>query len=91
MYYKRIIDSYLSEWAARKVHKPILLRGARQVGKSTLLKERFPKAVYIDLLNSELRTRFRQHPEEFRESLLRFPAETLIIVDEIFRPRYLEI
>jgi hypothetical protein len=25
------------------------------VGKSTLLKERFPKAVYFDLLNSELR------------------------------------
>jgi predicted AAA+ superfamily ATPase len=61
----------------------MFLFGGRQVGKSTLLKERFPRAVYIDLLNSELRNRFRQHPEEFRESLLRFPAETLIIVDEI--------
>ncbi len=57
--------------------------GGRQVGKSTLLKERFPKAVYFDLLNSELRNRFRQHPEVFRESLLRYPPETLVIVDEI--------
>ena len=38
MYYERIIDSYLSEWAARPVHKPILLRGARQVGKSTAVQ-----------------------------------------------------
>ena len=53
------------------------------MGKSTLLKERFPKAVYIDLLNSELRNRYRQHPEEFRESLLRHAPETLVIVDEI--------
>ena len=61
----------------------MFLFGGRQVGKSTLLKERFPKAVYIDLLNSELRNRFRQHPEVFRESLLRYPPETLVIVDEI--------
>jgi predicted AAA+ superfamily ATPase len=61
----------------------MFLFGGRQVGKSTLLKERFPKAVYIDLLNSELRNRYRQHPEEFRESLLRHAPETLVIVDEI--------
>lgn len=61
----------------------MFLFGGRQVGKSTLLKKRFPKAVYIDLLNSELRNRFRQHPEVFRESLLRYPPETLVIVDEI--------
>ena len=24
MYYKRIIDNYLSEWASRKVNKPIV-------------------------------------------------------------------
>lgn len=38
MYYKRIIDRYLEEWAARDVHKPVLLRGARQVGKSTAVR-----------------------------------------------------
>ena len=75
--YHRIFD------IENRLDEAMFLFGGRQVGKSTLLKERFPKAVYIDLLNSELRNRFRQHPEEFRESLLRFPAETLIIVDEI--------
>lgn len=38
MYYPRFIDSYLSEWASRKIHKPLLLRGARQVGKSTAVR-----------------------------------------------------
>ena len=38
MYYKRIIDKYLSEWASRDTHKPILLRGARQVGKSSAVR-----------------------------------------------------
>ena len=38
MYCPRIIDSYLSEWASRKDHKPLLLRGARQVGKSTAVR-----------------------------------------------------
>ena len=38
MYLKRLIDSYLDKWAISKDHKPILLRGARQVGKSTMLQ-----------------------------------------------------
>ena len=39
MYCKRLIDKHLSEWASRDIHKPLLLRGARQVGKSTAVKE----------------------------------------------------
>lgn len=38
MYCPRFIDTYLSEWASRKEHKPLLLRGARQVGKSTAVR-----------------------------------------------------
>jgi predicted AAA+ superfamily ATPase len=75
--YHRIFD------IENRLDEAMFLFGGRQVGKSTLLKERFPKAVYFDLLNSELRNRFRQHPEVFRESLLRYPSETLVIVDEI--------
>ena len=51
MYYPRFIDSYLSEWASRKTHKPLLLRGARQVGKSTAvhhLAEGFESFVEIN-------------------------------------------
>ena len=38
MYYDRIIDAHLTEWAQRKEHKPLLLRGARQIGKSTAVR-----------------------------------------------------
>lgn len=75
--YHRIFD------IENRLDEAMFLFGGRQVGKSTLLKERFPKAIYIDLLKSDIRNRFKQHPEEFRESLLRYPPETLVIVDEI--------
>jgi len=38
MYKKRVIDIALREWADRKERKPLLLRGARQVGKSTAVR-----------------------------------------------------
>lgn len=38
MYYPRLIDSHLAEWASRPVRKPLLLRGARQVGKSSAVR-----------------------------------------------------
>lgn len=75
--YRRIFD------IENRLDEAMFLFGGRQTGKSTLLKERFPKAVYIDLLKSDVRNRFKQRPEEFRESLLRYPPETLVIVDEI--------
>jgi len=57
MYFKRLIDGYLEEWARRKDHKPLLLRGARQVGKSTAIRhlgESFDNFVEIN---------FEKHPE----------------------------
>ncbi|MDO4462677.1 MAG: AAA family ATPase [Bacteroidia bacterium] len=38
MYSKRIIDKYLQDWVNDDNHKPILLRGARQVGKSSAVR-----------------------------------------------------
>ena len=75
--YKRIFD------IENRLDEGMFLFGARQVGKSTLLKNRFPKAIYIDLLNSDLRKRFKQNPALFKEMLIKHPAGTLIIVDEI--------
>lgn len=52
MYYNRMIDHYLQEWASRHTHKPILLRGARQVGKSTAVRhlgKQFQNYVEINL------------------------------------------
>lgn len=51
MYYPRFIDNYLSEWASRPSHKPLLLRGARQVGKSSAVRhlaENFESFVEIN-------------------------------------------
>lgn len=37
-YFDRTIDGYLAKWAAESSHKPLLVRGARQVGKSTAIR-----------------------------------------------------
>lgn len=39
MNFKRHITSYLESWKRGKDRKPLILRGARQVGKTTLVKE----------------------------------------------------
>ena len=39
MYIKRIIDNELLAWRSAKKHKPLLLRGARQIGKSSSVRE----------------------------------------------------
>ena len=52
MYYPRLIDNYLKEWALRPTRKPLLLRGARQVGKSTAVRQlgkQFENFVEINL------------------------------------------
>jgi predicted AAA+ superfamily ATPase len=37
-YIKRFIDKYLIDWKKSAKHKPLLLRGARQVGKSSSVR-----------------------------------------------------
>ncbi len=84
--YNRIFD------IENKLDEGMFLFGGRQVGKSTLLKQRFPNAVYIDLLDVDLRRRFIRHPEEFKEMLIKYPPKTLIIIDEIQKaPELLDI
>lgn len=51
MYFERIIDQHLEDWAAAATHKPLLLRGARQVGKSWAVRhlgEKFEHFVEIN-------------------------------------------
>lgn len=59
------------------------LFGARQTGKSTLLQSRFPDAMYIDLLKSEVYERYRRSPELLRTDVGLIPKEKLIIIDEV--------
>lgn len=75
--YRRIFD------IEKQLDEAMFLFGARQVGKSTLLKERFPDAIFYDLLKSDIRRRLKRNPEILREALSGKPEGTLVIVDEI--------
>ncbi|OGB87706.1 AAA family ATPase [candidate division WOR-1 bacterium RIFCSPLOWO2_02_FULL_46_20] len=58
--------------------------GARQTGKSTLLKELFSHAPYYDLLLSEVFERLSRQPQLLREDLLLRPSlKTPVVIDEI--------
>lgn len=57
--------------------------GARQTGKSTLLKAQFPQALLFDLLKSDVYRRFSERPEEIRELVLAKKDVDLIIIDEV--------
>ncbi len=60
MYCKRLIDKYLLEWASRDEHKPLLLRGARQVGKSTAVQELSKKFDTFVEINFEKQPRYKE-------------------------------
>ena len=61
----------------------IFLFGARQTGKSTYLRTRFPGAMYIDLLNTNLSIRYRRKPGLLYDQLARSENTSLVIIDEI--------
>lgn len=61
----------------------LFLWGARQTGKSTLLKTLFPKARYYDMLNSNLFRMLSKNPSLLREQLMLLPAGSIVIIDEV--------
>ena len=66
---------HLEAWAARRPHKPIVIRGARQVGKSTLVRE-FARAAGLTLVAVD----FERNPE-LREAFTgRDPARILALL-----------
>lgn len=84
--YKRLID------VEGKLDEGMFLFGARQTGKSTLLKERFKEKIYYDLLDPELRKSYKRNPNALKEALQDKPAGTLVIIDEIQKvPELLDI
>jgi predicted AAA+ superfamily ATPase len=84
--YKRIFD------IENKLDEGMFLFGARQTGKSTLLKERFKGAIYYDLLNPSVRRAFKLNPNSLWEALQDKPAGTLVVVDEIQKvPELLDV
>ncbi len=84
--YRRIFD------IESKLDEGMFLFGARQTGKSTLLKERFKGAIYYDLLNPRLRKALKLNPNSLWEALQDKPSGTLVIVDEIQKvPELLDV
>ena len=63
----------------------IFFWGARQTGKSTLLKTLFPNALWFDLLLSDEYERLSKKPELLREIILANRNISLVIIDEIQR------
>ena len=49
MYLKRKVDKYLNEWHRNKDRKPLIIKGARQVGKTESIM-RFAEANYDNVI-----------------------------------------
>ncbi len=92
---KRIIDYFLLEWKERQSRKPLLLRGARQVGKTHTVRElgkTFPHFIEINLeSNAAARTIIEKDYDTARivlqlSELVQMPitpGSTLLFLDEI--------
>ena len=61
----------------------IFLFGARQTGKTTFLLDKYPDAIFVDLLETDLLDRYRKKPALLREAYQNQPEGSLIIIDEI--------
>lgn len=95
MYFKRHIDSYLLEWKNSLHRKPLLLRGARQVGKSRSIRNLGETFEHFAEVNFEIRPEFRNVFAEVSDvkeivsrlsALLNIPileGKTLLFLDEI--------
>lgn len=57
--------------------------GARQTGKSTLLKSLFPDSLWFDLLLSDVYERLQRDPSILRETILASNSTKPVVIDEI--------
>ena len=59
-YFKRHIDDKLREWKDSPRRKPLLIRGARQVGKSTAVRQLGKTFKYFLEINLEKQPDFKK-------------------------------
>jgi predicted AAA+ superfamily ATPase len=59
------------------------LWGPRQAGKTTLLRERYPQAVWLDLLKADEYRRYITRPELLRGELATQPHVRQVVIDEV--------
>lgn len=101
---KRYAMAQLIEWKNRPNRKPLILKGARQVGKTWLMKEfgrqYFAKVAYVTFYNNQRMKQVFDEDYDIERILMNInietrtevtPGDTLIIFDEIQEaPRALE-
>lgn len=75
--YSRIVDLSIVE------SDSIFVFGARQTGKTTLLMERYPDAVWYDLLDGKTLERLSRNPAILEQELSMLPNDSLVVIDEI--------
>lgn len=66
-----------------ELEESIFLFGARQTGKSTFLHQAFADSLYIDLLDTDLKSRFSRRPSLLYEMLSDKKEGTIVVIDEI--------
>lgn len=59
------------------------LWGPRQTGKTTLLRQAYPDAYWIDLLKADEFRRYVERPELLRQELEARPAPAQVVIDEV--------
>ncbi|MBW6491287.1 MAG: DUF4143 domain-containing protein [Lentimicrobium sp.] len=64
-------------------NESLFLWGARQTGKSTLLKELFPDSLWFDLLLSDVFERLHKSPSQLREIVIATQPDKPVVIDEI--------
>ncbi len=67
----------------KKPSQSLFLWGPRQTGKTTLLKNVYPKAFRVDLLQNDLMMRYLRAPSVFREEVMALPAGQVVVIDEV--------
>lgn len=92
---KREVLKQLYDWKAKNSRKPLIIRGARQVGKTWLIKEfgkqAYKQYAYINFEDNELAKELFQHDFDIERILITLrlitgisiDQDTLIIFDEI--------
>src|SRR6056297_168699 len=64
-------------------NESLFLWGARQTGKSTLLKTLFPDSLWFDLLQTDVLVRLQQNPSQLREIIVASQPTSPVVIDEI--------
>ncbi len=78
----------MAEQVPRKLRDPggsFFLFGPRGTGKTTWLRQAFPDALWVDLLDPETERLFAARPERLRERVAGSPGAAIVVIDEVQR------